>query len=131
MENVFTCNKFMPLFILLFILNFFLLDIESPASMLQVVRLPIMPLETCYDMLKRKTIITEKQICAGGQIGKDSCGGDSGGPLTKVESVNNQPARYFLIGVVSFGTKRCAKTTLPGVYTRVAYYTTWILDNIY
>lgn len=86
--------------------------------------------ENCQKLLAKKTVITEKQLCAGGVIGKDSCGGDSGGPLMLIDSVEGQPPKYFLIGLVSFGTKRCAKTNLPAVYTRIAYFLPWILDNI-
>lgn len=32
--------------------------------------------------------IGESQLCLGGVIGKDSCGGDSGGPIMKVSSLN-------------------------------------------
>ena len=36
---------------------------------------------------------------------------------------------YILIGVVSWGSKRCA-IGAPGVYTRVSHYKQWIIDNL-
>ncbi|XP_075223823.1 spaetzle-processing enzyme-like [Lycorma delicatula] len=106
------------------------LDLGYPATMLQFATMPVVSNKVCHNALKSKTTITEKQICAGGIKGIDSCGGDSGGPLMKAASVDNQSPRYFLLGIVSFGTKRCAKTTLPAVYTRVSKYLPWILDHI-
>lgn len=51
-------------------------------------------------------------ICAGVPDGtKDSCFGDSGGPLTD--------SKGTLIGIVSWGID-CADKNYPGVYTRVA-----------
>ena len=39
-------------------------------------------------------------------LGRDSCGGDSGGPLMgSGEDVQNDP--HYLIGIVSFGTGVC------------------------
>ena len=35
--------------------------------------------------------------------------------------------RWYLAGVVSFGTQRC-DSSLPGVYTRVASYWEWLLE---
>ena len=43
-------------------------------------------------------------------LGKDSCNGDSGGPLIK-RTDNTTP--WFLVGVVSFGTSKCGTGT-PG-----------------
>lgn len=46
--------------------------------------------------------------------------GDSGGPL----QIFSSPAMGTVIGVVSFGIS-CG-TSLPSIYTRVAYYMDWI-----
>lgn len=38
--------------------------------------------------------------------------------------------RYFLYGIVSFGSKRCGETPTPGIYTNIKHYITWILENL-
>uniref|UniRef100_A0A668UWX4 Peptidase S1 domain-containing protein n=1 Tax=Oreochromis aureus TaxID=47969 RepID=A0A668UWX4_OREAU len=69
--------------------------------------------------------ITDNMICAGLSAGgKDSCQGDSGGPM-----VSKQNRRWVQAGIVSFGTG-CARPNLPGVYTRVSQYQTWINSQI-
>lgn len=52
------------------------------ADVLQKVSLPITDRNTClkaYNPLK--VTLSKHQICAGGVDNKDSCGGDSGGPM--------------------------------------------------
>ncbi|XP_055636344.1 CLIP domain-containing serine protease B4-like [Toxorhynchites rutilus septentrionalis] len=73
--------------------------------------------------------IIDSQLCAGGEVGKDSCRGDSGGPLMKVEKIGGVSA-WFLKGIVSFGTDKCGTENIPGVYTRISKYMDWIQENI-
>ncbi|XP_064106614.1 phenoloxidase-activating enzyme 1-like [Macrobrachium nipponense] len=73
--------------------------------------------------------ITEDMICAG-DVGKDSCSGDSGGPLT-IRSSKNSSCEHTVVGVVSYGVgpagSRCG---LLGVYTRVSSYLDWITGYV-
>jgi secreted trypsin-like serine protease len=57
--------------------------------------------------------------------GKDACQADSGGPLF-VRGADDKPV---LQGIVSFGVG-CARPGLPGVYTRVSSYLSWIDASI-
>jgi len=72
-----------------------------------------------------RPISGKKQICAGvwPTGGRDSCNGDSGGPLT----VLAPDGRRMLAGLVSFGANRCASKRAPAaVYTRTSAYNKWI-----
>jgi len=61
-------------------------------------------------------------ICAGAPDAK-TCLGDSGGPV-----VYSQHPSLAVVGVVSWGSARCAADAKPGVYTRVSAYARWIDD---
>eukprot|EP00091_Calanus_sinicus_P001430 TRINITY_DN11413_c0_g1_i1.p1 TRINITY_DN11413_c0_g1~~TRINITY_DN11413_c0_g1_i1.p1 ORF type:complete len:102 (-),score=14.68 TRINITY_DN11413_c0_g1_i1:29-334(-) len=64
--------------------------------------------------------ILDSMLCAMGYE-KDSCHGDSGGPLLTWE-----PGHYYsVIGVVSWGVG-CADPDYPGVYARVTEVLPWI-----
>jgi len=63
--------------------------------------------------------IFDTHICAG-DSGKDSCGGDGGGPLFTWEN-----GRWTQIGVVSTGNG-CGLPDYPGVYARVTKAKAWI-----
>lgn len=82
-----------------------------------------------YNRSRTQVRIGARQMCAGGQTGRDSCSGDSGGPLMLSQYFNGE-SRYFQHGIVSFGPRNCGSEGLPGVYTRVSQYMDWILDNI-
>jgi len=103
-----------------------------PANILQWLKVPPVAGDRCKDIYAaRGGSLTDKQICAGGQPGKDSCVGDSGSGLMREIQI---PGDYFpriqLIGVVSFGPKLCGTKGVPGVYSRVNSYLPWILDTL-
>ena len=70
-------------------------------------------------------IDARKQVCAGAE-GRDTCIGDSGGPLLMKRADLNSMVQ---LGVVSFGKKECG-SGVPGVYTRVADYVPWIRRSL-
>ena len=66
--------------------------------------------------------ISSAMMCAADD-GRDSCSGDSGGPL----AVLGPDASFSQVGVVSWG-KNCGAPQYPGVYTRVTSHLDWILE---
>lgn len=99
------------------------------SSKLLKTSVPVIPTEECRKTYYSYASITDKQICAGGYLGRDSCGGDSGGPLKYISKVNNV-SKYVQYGIVSYGPKHCGADGQPGVYTNVSKYISWIIDNI-
>ncbi|XP_048088701.1 transmembrane protease serine 9-like [Alosa alosa] len=88
------------------------------------IEIPVVGNRQC-NCLNGVGMITENMICAGLLAGgKDSCQGDSGGPMvTKQETV------WIQSGIVSFGFG-CAQPELPGIYSRVSRYQSWISSEI-
>lgn len=74
-----------------------------------------------------RVALQDSQLCAGGERGRDSCNGDSGGPL--MDTFKNDSGQWYVKGIVSFGAK-CGLDGWPGVYTRVASYLQWIRQNV-
>ena len=67
--------------------------------------------------------VTPQMFCAAApNDGRDTCGGDSGGPILRKDA----SGRWVQVGIVSFGVGQCGKASLPGVYTRLALYTDWL-----
>ncbi|KAG7492140.1 hypothetical protein MATL_G00011380 [Megalops atlanticus] len=97
--------------------------LPSPQT-LQEVEVPVVGNRQCNCLLGVGRV-TKNMICAGVLGGgKDSCQGDSGGPM-----VNKQNTVWVQSGIVSFGFG-CAQPNLPGVYTRVSRYQSWISSQI-
>ena len=97
-------------------------DFSNPSqplfpSELNQVSVPVVSTEICNAPQSYAGLLGEGQICAGlPQGGRDSCLGDSGGPL-----MIRQDGEYKQIGVVSFG-RGCAEPNFYGVYTRLEHY---------
>ncbi|KFG79895.1 trypsin- protease [Metarhizium anisopliae] len=89
-----------------------LLEFSGPMpDKLRQVYVPIRARDSCKGA-------TEAMVCAGGD-GKDTCTGDSGGPLIDRETGQ-------IVGIVSSGVG-CGGT---GLYTRVASYRSFINENL-
>ncbi|KAI8036325.1 trypsin alpha-3 isoform X1 [Drosophila gunungcola] len=94
---------------------------EALPALLRAVELEIVERNTCgAQYLTKEYTITDEMLCAGYlEGGKDTCNGDSGGPLT-VDGV--------LVGIVSWGVG-CGREGFPGVYTSVNSHTAWIEEQ--
>ncbi|XP_077562671.1 uncharacterized protein LOC144178587 isoform X1 [Haemaphysalis longicornis] len=97
----------------------------SVPNVLQYVQVPILSNNKCQQMFMlagHVKAIRENFVCAGYDRGnRDSCEGDSGGPLTLLRD----DGRWVLVGTVSHGI-RCAEPNMPGVYMRTSAYRAWI-----
>ncbi|ODM91921.1 Trypsin-1 [Orchesella cincta] len=90
------------------------------AIYLHYVTMPIIGDEPCQEMMGATTVLNS-MICAGQEEGgKDSCQGDSGGPM-----VCDDTGEKYLCGIVSWG-RGCGRPGLPGVYTQVSHFLSWI-----
>ncbi|XP_055612828.1 transmembrane protease serine 9-like [Uranotaenia lowii] len=99
---------------------------SSPVKMKVV--LPFVGLERCRRIYRNMNVhLQESHICAGGHKLKDSCAGDSGSPLMYYDYLSSF---WVLTGVASFGVKDCGREGVPGVYTNVREYLTWIKETI-
>ncbi|KAJ8923627.1 hypothetical protein NQ315_010206 [Exocentrus adspersus] len=93
------------------------------SEVLLQVEVPVWQHQKCVDAFVQR--ITDDNICAAGyEGGKDSCLGDSGGPL--MFQLNN--GRWVTIGVVSWGIG-CGNKDSPGIYTKVNKFIPWIIKN--
>jgi len=99
-------------------------EVKRP-SVLQVVNVPVITNEKCERWHNDQGIqvqIWPEMVCAGyREGGKDSCKGDSGGPLM----VQQADGRWVLIGIVSAGFS-CGKPGQPGIYHRISGTSDWI-----
>ncbi|XP_023131890.2 transmembrane protease serine 7 [Amphiprion ocellaris] len=93
-------------------------------SVLQEAEVSILSQNDCK---KIHSLVSPRMLCAGVPSGeRDACNGDSGGPLSCQAPGGG---RWFLIGIVSWGVG-CGRENLPGVYTRVNKFTSWIYSHI-
>ncbi|XP_029002506.1 transmembrane protease serine 9 [Betta splendens] len=71
-------------------------------------------------------VLTSNMMCAGYmEGGRDTCLGDSGGPLT----CRQLSGQWFIAGVTSWG-HGCGRIGFPGVYTRVTSVRKWLSTHL-
>ncbi|XP_017127033.1 trypsin beta [Drosophila elegans] len=87
---------------------------SSASKTLRATQIRVTRQQKCRTNYRSKATITKYMFC-GRAAGKDTCSGDSGGPVTR----NNT-----LVGIVSFGYG-CGRAGFPGVYTAVSSIRTW------
>ena len=93
-------------------------DPDSASNVLREVDVKVVDAATCGQSMAG---LTDNMLCAGwARGGRDSCEGDSGGPL-----MIQQGGAWRQAGIVSFG-EGCAEPGKYGVYTRVGNFATWI-----
>merc|ERR1711911_158231 len=68
------------------------------------------------------SIINDNHICIDTSNGHGSCNGDSGGPLSQVQS----DGRFTQVGIVSFGSSAGCEVGYPAGFTRVTGFLAWI-----
>ncbi|XP_069687883.1 venom protease-like [Periplaneta americana] len=111
--------------------------VNETGKKLMAVTLQQQPMAKCQEALKmvnaqvlknalHEGLKEDSMMCAGvDEGGKDTCGGDSGGPIQV--KVNSRQCDYAVVGLVSFGIGLdCARPGVPAVYTRVSSYVSWI-----
>ncbi|CAO1430413.1 unnamed protein product [Diamesa hyperborea] len=107
---------------------------KKASDVLLFAEIPYLPLDGCKERMKEdgiELILYESHICAGGADLKDTCSGDSGGPLAGgIERSKNKLPKMFQFGIVSVGVGCRGQGVSPGIYTNVAYYMKWILDQM-
>nr|AID60330.1 stubble-5 [Nilaparvata lugens] len=89
--------------------------------------LPIVPRHVCETKLRQTRLgqffrLHDSFVCAGGELGRDTCKGDGGGPL--VCPIAGTQERYYQTGIIAWGIE-CGTAT-PGVYVNTALFRNWI-----
>lgn len=105
------------------------LDFQTPSNVLMNVDVAYISNEECEAadgvVGSYSGLISESEMCAR-TAGRDSCKGDSGGPLIVR---GDDGATDVQVGVVSWGFG-CALDPYPGVYARVSHAYEWIQREV-
>ena len=107
------------------------IDDEVDAEFLRQVTVPYMSNDECNKLEGYDGWLGKQEFCAGyPEGGKDTCGGDSGGPIVK-RIERNGTFVDVLVGVTSWSpSEQCAQPNYPGVYARTSTHIDWIKDTM-
>jgi hypothetical protein len=93
---------------------------NAPNAVLLKVDLKVMDQAQCTNLPGYGPAKIQGKVFCATNPHRSTCQGDSGGPIILT---NGAPT---LVGIISWGKKRCTGDGQPGVYTRVATYVDWI-----
>jgi len=93
---------------------------HAPSAILMKVDLRVMDLQRCQQLPGYGPQKIHGQVICAAHPQRSTCQGDSGGAIILT---NGAPT---VVGVVSWGKKRCSGDGQPGAYTRVESYLDWI-----
>ncbi|XP_035227597.1 phenoloxidase-activating factor 2-like [Stegodyphus dumicola] len=100
---------------------------SNHSFVLKEVNVPIWRVGDCESALQLQFgsdfTLPGTSLCAGAE-GRDACDGDGGGPLVCLKK-----SRWYQVGVISFGIG-CGRRNIPGVYTRVQAFSSWIYATV-
>ncbi|XP_062563010.1 phenoloxidase-activating factor 2-like [Armigeres subalbatus] len=100
-------------------------------NILRSIEVPVIPHAQCQEAFRQTRlglsfILHSSYMCAGGEENVDACTGDGGAPLVCPADSN----RYYQVGIVAWGIG-CGQKGVPGAYTNVAKYVTWIRQHVF
>jgi len=104
---------------------------DTPSFVQRKVDIPIYPNRAeCNNRLKNALPAARQpdfqlspgEICAGGEIGKDTCDGDGGAPLV----CQSETGQWHVVGLTAWGIG--CDTALPAVYVNIFHYLDFITD---
>jgi trypsin len=93
---------------------------HAPSAVLMKVDLRVMETARCQKLPGYGPQKIHANVICAAYPHRSTCQGDSGGAITLT---NGAPT---VVGVVSWGKKRCSGDGQPGAYTRIASYLDWI-----
>jgi hypothetical protein len=101
----------------------------TTSAILQQVTLDYVPNDECAAKENKEMSyqgeISDNMLCTFA-VGKDTCYGDSGGPILLDDVRSSIAVQGVQVGIVSWGPDQCADDVFPGVSTRVSSGYDWI-----
>ncbi|XP_055837985.1 phenoloxidase-activating factor 2-like [Episyrphus balteatus] len=99
-------------------------------KIMKKIELKVVPNAKCQNDLGQTRLEQSYELhssfmCAGGEIGKDTCTGDVNGGSPLVCPMANNPDRYYQVGIVSWGIG-CGGENVLGVYANIPHLRSWI-----
>jgi hypothetical protein len=96
---------------------------------LKKIDVPLVDHYQCQNLMRKTRLgsyfrLHDSYRCAGGELGKDACVGDGGGPLICFDEISKS---YVAVGLTAWGIG-CGEKDVPGAYTDLTKFTPWIAE---